>query len=122
MKNIIRVNKDGITPVYLHLELKDEYLTEDQERMLKRYGESLGGETICRDILIPSDMPLHNLHYAIQKLYGWQNSHLRCFRLPEEVYQKLTGGTVKGWADLVGILPRSAGKRVCFTGRDCLCK
>jgi hypothetical protein len=46
MKNLIRENKDKITPVYLHLELKDAYLTEDQKRMLKRYGESLSGETI----------------------------------------------------------------------------
>jgi hypothetical protein len=96
MKNKRRSNKDEITSVHLHLELKGEYLTEYQKRMLKRYGESSTGESICRDILIPSDMPLHNLHYTIQKLYGWQNSHLRSFHLPEEVYQKLTGGTVKG--------------------------
>ena len=104
MENKKRDNEDEITSVRLHLELKSEGLTEYQKRMLKRYGESSTGETICRDILIPSDMPLHNLHYAIQKLYGWQNSHLRCFLLPEEVYQKLTRGTVKGWVNLVGIL------------------
>ncbi len=90
--------------VRLHLELKNEFLSDYQKRMLRRYGESSTGESISRDILIPSDMPLHNLHYAIQKLFGWQNSHLRSFRLPEEVYQKLTGSTVKGWTDLVGIL------------------
>jgi len=104
MKNITNYNKNVNAPVHLHLELKDEYLTEYQKRMLKRYGESSTGVSICRDILIPSDMPLHNLHYAIQKLYGWQNSHLRRFYLPEEVYKKLTEGTVKGWSDLVGIL------------------
>lgn len=104
MENKTRGTKNEITPVHLHLELKDEYLTEDQKIMLKRYGESSTGESICRDILVPSDMPLHNLHYTIQKLYGWQNSHLRSFHLPEDVYQKLTGGTVKGWFDLVGIL------------------
>jgi hypothetical protein len=120
MKDKIRSNQNEITPVHLHLELKSEFLTEDQKRMLKRYGESSTGETICRDILIPSDMPLHNLHYAIQKLYGWQNSHLRCFRLPEEVYQKLTGGTVKGWADLVGVLfqPPSESEEDIFWDDD----
>lgn len=46
-------------------------------------------------------MPLHHLHYAIQKLFGWQNSHLRRFILPEAVYQALTSGTVKGWVELV---------------------
>lgn len=120
MKNKIRGNKDEITSVHLHLELKDEYLTEYQKRMLKRYGESSTGESICRDILIPSDMPLHNLHYTIQKLYGWQNSHLRSFHLPEEVYQKLTSGTVKGWSDLVGILfqPPSESEEDIFWDDD----
>ncbi len=99
-----KVKNMDFTSVRLHLELADEYLTEYQKRMLRRYGESSTGESISRDILIPSDMMLHNLHYAIQRLFGWQNSHLRRFILPEEVYQKATGGTVKGWADLVGIL------------------
>ncbi len=55
-------------------------------------------------------MPLHNLHYAIQRLFGWQNSHLRRFVLPEEIYNRLTGGTVKGWTDLAGILFQSHGE------------
>ncbi len=104
MKNNIGTIKNKITPVRLHLELKDDYISDYQKRMLKRYGESTSGESITRDILIPSDMPLHNLHYAIQKLFGWQNSHLRSFYLPEDIYNKLTGSTVKGWSDLVGIL------------------
>ena len=79
-------------------------LSDYQKRMLRRYGESISSDSITRDILIPSDMPLHNLHYAIQKLFGWQNSHLRSFYLPEEIYDKLTASTVKGWSDLVGIL------------------
>lgn len=96
--------KNKITPVRLHLELFDDYLSDYQQRMLKRYGESTDGKSIRRDILIPSDMPLHNLHYTIQKLFGWQNSHLRCFILPNDIYHQLTGNTVKGWANLVGVL------------------
>lgn len=75
MKNNIGSVKNEITPMRLHLELKDDYLSDYQKRMLRRYGESISGDSITRDILIPSDMPLHNLHYAIQKLFGWQNSH-----------------------------------------------
>jgi len=96
--------ENGIQPIRLHLELKDEYLSDTQKRMLKRYGESKTGDSITRDILIPSDMPLHNLHYAIQRLFGWQNGHLRSFYLPEKIYDALTDRTVKGWSDLVGIL------------------
>lgn len=96
--------KSEITPVRLRLELTDDFLSDYEKRMLKRYGESLNGESIIRDILIPSDMPLHNLHYTIQRLFGWQNSHLRSFHLPKDVYHKLTESTVKGWSDLVGVL------------------
>ena len=103
MNNVIET-RGKITPVRLHLELKDDYLSDYQKRMLRRYGESSTGESITRDILIPSDMPLHNLHYTIQKLFGWQNSHLRSFMLADDVYHKLTGNTVRGWSDLVGIL------------------
>ena len=65
-------------------------------------------------------MPLHNLHYAIQKLFGWQNSHLRSFYLPEDIYNKLTGGTVMGWSDLVGILfqPPSEAENDVFWDDD----
>ncbi|MCK5757600.1 MAG: hypothetical protein KAH14_00795 [Clostridiales bacterium] len=88
--------------------------------MLRRYGESSTGDSFSRDILIPSDMPLHNLHYAIQKLFGWQNSHLRSFTLPEKLYQKVTGGAVKGWTDLVGILfqPPSEAEEDIFWDDD----
>ena len=120
MKNNISSIKNEITPVRLHLELKDDYLSDYQKRMLRRYGESISSDSITRDILIPSDMPLHNLHYVIQKLFGWQNSHLRSFYLPEEIYDKLTGSTVKGWSDLVGILfqPPSEAEEDVFWDDD----
>lgn len=120
MKNDRVSIKNEITPVRLHLELKDEYLSDYQKRMLRRYGESTKDGLITRDILIPSDMPLHNLHYAIQRLFGWQNSHLRRFVLPEEIYNKLTGRTVKGWTHLVGTLfqPPSEGESDIFWDDD----
>lgn len=94
----------GFKPIRLRLELKKEFFDKEEQRLLKRYGGSSTGKTIRRDILIPSDMHLHHLHYAIQKLFGWQNSHLRCFELPEDIYRKLTGGTVRGFAKLAGVL------------------
>ena len=120
MKNMIGLTKNEITPVRLQLELKDEYLSDYQKRMLKRYGESISGDSITRDILIPSDMPLHNLHYTIQKIFGWKNSHLRSFYLPEQIYNKITGSTVKGWSDLVGILfqPPSEAENDVFWDDD----
>ncbi len=90
--------------IRLHLALKTDYLDAEDRRALRRYGHSSTGESISRDILIPSDMTLHALHYAIQRLFGWQNSHLRAFELPPAIYKKLTGGTVGGWFRLVGTL------------------
>ncbi len=114
------MKENKIYPIRLHLEVKSEYLSDHQKMILKRYGESKTGESISRDILIPSDMPLHNLHYAIQKLFGWTNSHLRSFNLTEDVYSKLTKDTVKGWSDLVGVLfqPPSAAQRDIFWDDD----
>ena len=91
-------------PIRLHLKLQNEHADPDDIRILKKYGRSSTGDSIERDILIPADMTLHALHYAIQRLYGWQNSHLRSFKLPKDVYQKLTGNTVRGWGSLIGVL------------------
>jgi len=109
-----------IKPIRIHLELKNTYLSDRQKVMLKRYGESSTGNAIARDIIIPSDMPLHNLHYAIQRAFGWQNSHLRQFILPEKIHKDLTEGTVKGWSDLVGTLyqPPAEGEGDIFWDDD----
>lgn len=69
----------------LRLEITDDYLSNCQERMLRKYGESVRGDSITRDILIPYDMALHNLHYAIQRLFGWQNAHLGSFKVLSNV-------------------------------------
>lgn len=93
-----------IYPVRLHLELYNEHLEDEEIRTLIKYGDATERGSLTRDILIPSDMPLHHLHYAIQRLFGWQNSHLRCFQLLDEDHNRLTGGSVKGWMNLVGVL------------------
>lgn len=113
-------NTNVFKAVRLHLELKHDYLDEAEKIILRRYAESSTGNSISRDIFIPSDMPLHNLHYAIQKLYGWQNSHLRRFILPEDRYGRLTGNTVRGWTDLIGVIfqPPSEGEHDVFWDDD----
>lgn len=91
-------------PILLHMELVNERCRDDEKKLLMKYADATERGTITRDVLIPSDMPLHNLHYAIQRLFGWQNSHLRAFRLDEKDYERLTGSRVREWAKLVGIL------------------
>lgn len=65
------------------------------------------GEHISRDVIVPADIPLYAIHYLIQRLFGWQNSHLHDFRLPEDKFSEVTGNTVGTWCQLVGILFRS---------------
>lgn len=98
--------QSAAAPIRLHLSLSQTQLNEEQQRILRRHGESSTGTSLSRDILIPADMPLHVLHYAIQRLFGWQNSHLRSFELPDEVFSRLTDETVRGWFKFVGLLFR----------------
>ena len=88
--------------VVLHIELM--LLTDEEEETLKKYGEVKYGKTISRDILVHDDMPLHNLHYLIQQIFGFQNYHLHNFQMPEEQLQKLTNGKAENWLHLMGTI------------------
>ena len=63
-------------------------------------------EGISRTILVPGSMHLHALHYLIQRLFGWQNSHLHRFGLTDADFQRVTAGRLGGWLDLCGTLFR----------------
>ena len=80
---------------------------EEITRVLHSYGKVRYGNTISRDILIPSDLPLYALHYVIQRLFGWQNSHLHKFNLPAARFRSITGDNAGKWASLLGVLFRS---------------
>ena len=94
-------------PICLHFSLafKDwDGINIDNEGILTKYGQSATGFSIDRDVLVPSDITLHNLSYVILKCFGWQNSHLHQFTLPEDVHNKITEDKVEKWFDLVGLL------------------
>lgn len=76
----------------LHLELSLGYPNEEERIILMRYGRVCQG--ISRDILVRSDMTLHALHYAIQRAFGWENSHLHRFSFTTDIFNGLTGGTL----------------------------
>lgn len=83
----------------LHLELLD--FDEEELELLRKYGRAQNG--ISRDILVPAEMPLHNLHYAIQKAFGWQNSHLHYFTYEDELLGNLFGGKFISWVPFCGL-------------------
>jgi len=96
--------KDKPLAFKLHLELIDEWLDDDELATLKRYGKM---ETaISRDIIIPATMTFHALHYAIQKLFGWQNSHLHHYSIPERYFAEITQNSFYEWCRLCGVLFR----------------
>jgi len=92
--------------VRLHLQLIND-LNAAEAQTLQRLGGLEHGKTITRDVLVPIDMTLHALHYLIQRAFGWQNSHLHMYYLPEETMKQLLKGGVISWCKQVGILFRS---------------
>ena len=85
----------------LHLELDMEYADEAEMETLKKYGAV--SKTIARDILVPADITLHALNYAILRMFGWQNGHLHNFSLPDDVFKDLTENSFEEWAKMAGV-------------------
>ena len=59
-------------------------------------------EGISRTVLVPSSMQLNRLNYAIQKCFGWENSHLHRFVLGDEDFKRITGNDLEKWKSLAG--------------------
>lgn len=85
----------------LHLELNLEDISEEEKGYLKEFGRMSNG--ISRDVIIPADMTLRALHYVIQRAFGWQNSHPHYFKVPDEVFDKLTNGSTEKWLRMCGV-------------------
>lgn len=100
-ESVMRVQTNRLAVLKLHLELNMRYLGEEEIQILKKYGDMK--QKISRDVLVPADITLHALNYAILRMFGWQNSHLHNFSLPEDVFNKLTENRFATWAKLVGI-------------------
>lgn len=91
----------GSKVLKLHLELDLSNAGEEEIYILKKYG--MMRKSLSRDILVPADITLHALHYAILRCFGWQNSHLHNFSLPKEVFQELTQNQFSIWSKLAGV-------------------
>ncbi len=88
----------------LHLELVMSDMAPEEKAELFKLAKIT--DSLSRDILVSSSMTLHALHFAIQKAFGWQNSHLHHFLLPDEVFQQLCQNSFAKWGQLSGILFR----------------
>ena len=88
-------NDFNVMKLRLELILNSEY--RNVKQILRKYAKVKEG--ITREILVPADISLHKLNYAIQRSFGWQNCHLHSFALPEKVFEEMTNGKHKGKAD-----------------------
>ena len=80
-------------------------MTEEDKVILKKYAKMQEG--FVREALVPSEMSLNALNYMIQRLYGWQNSHLHRFTLTKDTFNAITAqGDIKEWERLCGVLFR----------------
>ena len=81
-----------------------EDIADEELRVLRTYGKLKYDKTITRDVIVPLEMPLYAVHYMIQRAFGWQNSHLHRFSLPQDRFLRITEGKAARWLDLTGIL------------------
>ncbi|MBC8452787.1 MAG: hypothetical protein H8D65_02910 [Spirochaetes bacterium] len=87
----------------LHLELRNSRLDSmpaDEAKILAKYGAV--AKSISRDVIVPSSLALHQLHYLINIAFGWTNSHLHNFQLPLPLFQTLTKGKLLEIAPVFG--------------------
>ncbi len=105
----IKLFKLRINMMVLHIEL-DADLSDVKDLAEIKYESmlqpSLDGKvyTISRDILVPSGIPLHNLHYAINQAFGFTNSHLHEYTLSDHDLKWITEEKVSKWKKYVGLL------------------
>lgn len=81
--------------------------TEAMTDVLCKYGNVEHGQSVSREIVIPSDLPLYALHYVLQKAFGWKNENRHHFFLPLERARLLCHDNASMWSCMVGLLFRS---------------
>lgn len=90
--------------IKLHLELDREctFLSEEDMNILKKYGKV--EEWLSRDVVIPGNMTLHAMHFMINRLFGWTNSHLHAFTpYPEDAVKMVEEDNFLEWVELCGL-------------------
>lgn len=88
------------TDFMLSLTLDTKDLNGSELYALRKYGKVKNG--ISRDILVSADQSLLQLHYIIQKLFGWGNGHLHKFELFPKDMEKLVGDSFAKYCYLCG--------------------
>ena len=97
LRNDVRDWNNKINSV---MKLRLELILDDdpvEKALLHTYGRVKKG--IIRDVVVPSNISLHRLNYAIQRAFGWRNCHFHHFAVPGQVLADLTDGEYDGKED-----------------------
>lgn len=99
--NAYKLRVELVAPYYYRTdENLLDMMPEEEKEFLKLAKAEKG---IIREVLINREMNLHAMHYMIQKLFGWQNSHLHHFSLSQGDFDKITKGKkIQEYLDLCG--------------------
>ncbi len=87
---------------HMRLELADEHgnIISDKDRI----GLAEAKRSIMRKVVVPGSMKLSELHFLIQRAFGWRNLHLHKFVLKKRDFDRLCMGDFKMLAKLSGSL------------------
>lgn len=91
---------NGLIRIHAALEGVDKNSVD----ILQKYGCVKHGNTITRDLVVPQDMPLRALHFALQRAFGFQESHLHLFTISEEDLKAVTDDNMQNLLNLRGVI------------------
>ena len=91
---------NGLIRIHASLEGVDKKAAE----ILKKYGCVKYGNTVTRDLIVPQDMPLRALHFALQRTFGFQDSHLHLFTISEEDLKAVSDDNMRNLLNLRGVI------------------
>lgn len=78
---------------------------EDVAEILKTHGNSSDGRHFTRDVIVPADITLYGLHYAINRAFGFELAphHLWRYQLPEKRLREICNDRVSDLFGMFGV-------------------
>lgn len=108
LPNAYKLRFELVAPYYYRTDDNLLDMLPDEEKVFLKLAKAEKG--IIREVLVNREMNLHAMHYMIQKLFGWQNSHLHHFSLSQGDFDKVTKGkSVHDYLDFCGSIFRFPG-------------
>ena len=88
--------------IRLHVSLGN--MTDDEAKLLSKYGNVKKGNTITRDIIVHEKMTLRSLHYVLQRAFGFTNNHMHSFSVGNADVVAVSNNNMGNLLNLRGII------------------